>query len=522
MTMMRFGVLLSSVILLACGGGEPVDKVEAAEPVTPRAPVVVDEVAPRVPDAALKTQMRSVIRRWVDLASKLTKGKASSENVRVALHVRERGREGELVSISSTRAQAPASNMKLVTSAAALCLLGPDWNFQTRFAADGPIENGSLRGDLVVFAGGDPLYDRDAAGNVDAWLEPVATKLSESGIRTITGNLVLDEGTFELPSPAPGWPDASQYWQDYCALPAGFTANAGCVTATVTPTSVGQSARVQVEPREHGLPERIAVKTAKKKSRLNVVVGANQGRVIVRGEMPSGAEPWESSFSHPDPVVLFGASLRGALAAKGITLQGEVVRERGRESNGLRDLAILASPLLDTLVPINTDSNNPVTEQVLLALGNAVQGAGTRAGGADAVRLGLERLGVSASGFVQSDGSGLSRENRVSAAQLTALLNEAMSLDSVSAQAFRDSLAIGGRTGTLEKRLKHESTRGRVFAKTGWISGVSALSGVVLDGQERELIFSILVEYPRLGGLNSSCWKPMQDELCQILAAYAD
>lgn len=521
--MLRAGLVFMTAVLLAtsvaCGAEETAVAGAAAPRPVEEVRIVVEA---RTPDAALKTKLQGVIRHWVSKASKLTKGKSGSEHVRIALHVRERGRPGELVSISSTRAQSPASNMKLVTSAAALCLLGADWQFQTRFAADGVIEDGTLRGDLVVFAGADPLYARDTAGNVDSWLQPVAARLAQSGIRVIEGNLVLDEGAFAEPAPAQGWPDASQFWQDYCALSGGFSANAGCVTATVTPRASGQAAVVRVEPHNHGLPARIGVKTSRAKSRPNVIVGANQGRVIVKGDYPAKAKPWEGSFSHPDPVALFGAALRGALSEEGILVKGQVVRERGRDSASLQDLAVLESPLLDTLVPINTDSNNSVAEQVLLALGNQIKGAGTRAAGANAVKLALERLGVATQGFVQQDGSGLSRGNRVSAASLTALINEVMGLDATTSAAFRGSLAIGGETGTLDGRLKDPRTRGRVFAKTGWISGVSALSGIVLDGQDRELIFSILVEYPRLGGLNSSCWKPMQDEICEILGSYED
>ncbi len=532
--MLRTAFLLLAAI--SCGGSQETEsEVAAASPQLAEPPVASlsvasvtqpgpatasDNLDARAIDRELQAKLTGVIANWQAKASKLTLGKATRNNVRVALHVRERGRRGELVSVSADRAQPPASNMKLLTSAAALCLLGSDWRFQTRFAADGPIENNVLRGDLVVFAAGDPLFDRDAAGSVDAWLKPLVAKLSESGVQKIAGNLVLDEGTFAVPGPAPGWPDASQYWQDYCALSGGFSANAGCLTATVSPRAVGQAANVLVEPRRHGLPARIQVTTGPKKTRLNIVVGANQGRVIVKGKIATGSATWTESFSHPDPVELFGAALRGALHEAGIELGGQVVRERGRNSTSLRDLAILESSLLSTLVPINTDSNNSVAEQVLLALGHAIRDDGTREGGASAVQLGLERLGVSTKGFVLRDGSGLSRENRVSAAQLTALIDEAMSLDRVSAEAFRKSLAVGGLTGTLDDRLKGARTRGRVFAKTGWISGVSALSGIVLDGRERDLIFSILIEYPRLGGLNSSCWKPMQDEICEVLAAY--
>ena len=120
---------------------------------------------------------------------------------------------------------------------------------------------------------------------------------------------------------------------------------------------------------------------------------------------------------------------------------------------------------------------------------------------------------------MQTDGSGLSRDNRVSARQLGSLLTAVLDLDPNTAELYRDSLAVGGQSGTLAERFRGTPTAGRVHAKTGWIRGTSALGGFVdaLDG--RQLVFSILVEYPAAaGGLNTHCFKPMQDELVRILA----
>jgi D-alanyl-D-alanine carboxypeptidase/D-alanyl-D-alanine-endopeptidase (penicillin-binding protein 4) len=113
---------------------------------------------------------------------------------------------------------------------------------------------------------------------------------------------------------------------------------------------------------------------------------------------------------------------------------------------------------------------------------------------------------------VQVDGSGLSRDNRVSARQITALL--AGVLEQPVGRAFRDSLAVAGRAGTLEDRLRGTAAEGRVFAKTGWIAGASSLSGVLTTESGLDLVFSILVSYPpELGGLNQHCFKPLQDAL---------
>ena len=87
----------------------------------------------------------------------------------------------------------------------------------------------------------------------------------------------------------------------------------------------------------------------------------------------------------------------------------------------------------------------------------------------------------------------------------------------VAFRLFRDSLAVSGQSGTLDDRMRTPRMRGKVQAKTGFISGVSALSGVAKSDAGPEYVFSILVEYPPLGGLNTSCWKPMQDRICELL-----
>ncbi|MEO6710812.1 MAG: D-alanyl-D-alanine carboxypeptidase, partial [Planctomycetota bacterium] len=116
------------------------------------------------------------------------------------------------------------------------------------------------------------------------------------------------------------------------------------------------------------------------------------------------------------------------------------------------------------------------------------------------------------------DGSGLSDRNRVSARQLTALIQAVACGDSRSARIYRSSLAVGGVSGTLDGRMRSAKVKGRVFAKTGFIDGTSALSGIVKTRDEGELIFSILVNYDEFGGLNSSVWKPMEDQVCELLA----
>jgi serine-type D-Ala-D-Ala carboxypeptidase/endopeptidase (penicillin-binding protein 4) len=493
----------------------------AAAPVVTQQPVESATKPKRRSDPRLTGKLRALLDGAVEDAKRGSRGVATRANTFISVHVQELGTNGALVSIGSERSVRPASNMKLATSAAALVTLGGDWQFTTAFEAGGPIEHGVLKGDLIVRAGGDPLYDEGRHGDVAHLLAPVVRELAAQGITRVTGDLVLDEGTYLEPAPGPAWPDESQHWEDYCALAAGFTANGGCITALITPTGSGRAATRRVRPEHLDLPLRGRVQTGTPRSRLDVRIGATVSAVTVTGSIPEGLEAREYRFSHPDPVSLFGACVLGALKDGGVRLDGGVVRRRQVPAG--QPLAKLTSPLLPLLTPINTHSDNAIADQVFFALGQAVAGEGTREGGARAVEAALQRLDLETDGWKQVDGSGLSRDNRITALQLTALLDAVLTLDPAIAQAYVASLAVAGRTGTLSERMRDTLAENRVRAKTGWIRGTSALSGVAETESGRLLVFSILIDYPaQAGGLNTSVFKPLQDAICVELVEWKD
>lgn len=475
--------------------------------------LLASEPARRTRDHALEQRVRDAVAEALEQARERSKNKVSAANVRVAVHVREAGRGGELVALEAQRAMRPASNEKLFTTAAALCSLGPDWSFVTRFDSTAPIEGGVLQGDLVVRAGGDPLFDPQAHGKIDAFFAGVARQLKAAGIQSVSGALLLDEGDFLEPGPGPAWPPSNQHWAEFCALSGGLNANAGCLTALVRPDKGLEQAEVAVEPRWHGLKPRISVETIAR-GKLDLRVQARAGELSVQGSIPRSVSEYELRFAAPDPVLLFGHAALGALHAQGVRIDGGLQRQRAAPAG--RELARLSTPLVELLEPINTDSNNVCADQVFLALGHARGGAGTREGGARAIREFLQHLSIPADEYAQVDGSGLSRDDRVSAQMITALVDAVLRLDPKVAHAYAASLAVGGETGTLEKRGLDE----RVRAKTGFIAGTSALSGLVETKAGRTLIFSILVDYPKCDGLNTSCWKPMQDSVCKLLAGW--
>jgi D-alanyl-D-alanine carboxypeptidase/D-alanyl-D-alanine-endopeptidase (penicillin-binding protein 4) len=123
---------------------------------------------------------------------------------------------------------------------------------------------------------------------------------------------------------------------------------------------------------------------------------------------------------------------------------------------------------------------------------------------------------------VQVDGSGLSRDDRVCARQLTRLVEAVLARGGEGARLYRDALPVAGETGSLSDRMRSSPARGKVRAKTGWIGGTSALCGLVEPDAGRPLVFAILVSYPDLPGLNSACFKPMQDAICETLLAFGE
>lgn len=425
-----------------------------------------------------------------------------------------------LAAIEADEALRPASNLKLVTSAAALTLLGPAHAFETRAEAGGPLANGLLDGPLVLRAGADPLYEQAAdeeigSGRVEQRLAEFARELRARGLQRVRGGLLLDEGSYEAAGPAPGWPAADQHWTASCALSSGFTLNAGILVAHARAPRGGAPAELQLHPAPCGLPTKLAV-AGVGGTRNDVRVGASAARgVEVKGELGAGLGARRFEFAHPDPSLLFASVLLDQLARAGIDVEGGWKRTRGAPAGEW--LASLRSPLLDCLVPINTHSVNSVADQVFYELGARAAGAGSRSGGRAALAIALRQLGVPATGLVAVDGSGLSRDNRVSARQIAALLWSVAQAPPAVREAFFGSLAVGGSTGTLADRFR--ALDARVRAKTGFIGGTSSLSGELASADgARSLLFAILVNYPKADGLNNSCFKPMQDRMVERLA----
>ncbi len=411
-----------------------------------------------------------------------------------------------------------ASNNKLVTTASALFHLGEDYHFETGLYARGPIEESTLRGDLIVKGGGDPcLTDRffEKGG-----LEPMrilTAAVVDAGIGRVTGDLVLDDTLFDREFVAPGWP-RDQLSRHYCAPVAGLSFMENVLHVLVsTPGGAGSAARVTLEPacvpfKVHGM---IKVGGAKSPNAINLVRPDVDGVIRLRGTTPCSSHTWNGKVAMNDPPRYFGAALASMLDARGVSFAGSVRMAREPIDCGAQcqRLAVLRSPLRDALNVTNKESHNNFAEHLFKIAGWKATGQGSFASGSAAVSALLGGIGADrADSFTIVDGSGLSRGNRFSAGTMVALL-EGM-YDSEMRDAYIRSLPISGSDGSLQKRMTEERYRNRVRAKTGWIREVSALSGYVQAQSKEVYAFSII--FNGYKGSNSQM-KKVQDDICRIV-----
>ena len=390
-----------------------------------------------------------------------------------------------------------ASNTKLVTTAAALDRLGPGYFFETEVLVRGELENGVLRGDLGVLGGGDPNisgrhYQGDPLGAFREW----ARSLHALGIERVAGDLVLYPEPFDGQLIHPDWPrDQLTRW--YEAPVAGLSFNDNCVLVKVLPGGGGQ-ARVETVPQLGDLFEIEAnARTTMRRRDQWLSIDRKQSPGVenvlaVRGAIYRRTESVDKWVTVPDPVAYFGAALQRALDEEGIAVTGGVRQvDRPLTGEGWRRLHVHRSDLLTTLEIINKRSQNFYAESVLKTLGAELCGEGSWAEGRRAVEEFLGEVGLDAGSYRLADGSGMSRNNRFTPRQLTGLLRHMFFHP--WGREYVQTLPFSGEVDLRwERRLSEGPYRGNVMAKTGYLNGVTALSGYAKARSGKIYAFSIL------------------------------
>jgi len=382
----------------------------------------------------------------------------------------------------------PASNVKLVTTAAALVRLGPEYRFATELRVEGGAPGAPSVKALHVRGKGDPTL-------VSERLWAIAGELSHLGIRRI-GDLVLDESFFDGERVGPGF-DQEDGDRSYLAPAGALSLNWNTVAIHVGPGERrGVRGRVELEPASEAfdVENRTTTAGARGARRLEIASSSSGGRqrIVVTGRIPLGSRTQVVWRRVEDPALYLGHTLRKYLALRGVQVTGKV--RLGAAPPGARLVHVSESePLADVVRRLNKTSNNFVAEQLVKALGAEVKGApGSWGKGVAAVEGVLAELGIPRGAYVMKNGSGLNDTNRFSARQLVALLRVMWGRFPLHAE-FMASLPVAARDGTIRYRMDGTAAAGRLRAKTGTLEGVTGLSGYVETAGGRTLAFAILV-----------------------------
>jgi D-alanyl-D-alanine carboxypeptidase/D-alanyl-D-alanine-endopeptidase (penicillin-binding protein 4) len=425
------------------------------------------------------------------VAQALAAAKVPQANVAVV--VQELGVHHETLRHNASAPMNPASVMKLVTTFAGLDLLGPAYRWKTEAYAAGPIQDDALAGDLVLKGYGDPKLDLEAY-----WM--VLRALRGRGVREIRGDLVLDRSYFERNGGDAGRFDGDPF-RPYNVLPDAVLVGYKSLRFLFS-LDAGRGVRIYVEPRPPALevvstlrvgdgpcPEGSAFREI-----LKPTFEPARQRAIFAGVYPASCGEKELHVALLEPNDHIGGVTRQLWTELGGTWKGSV-----REGVLPPDARLLhtqeSDPLAVIVRDINKASNNVMARHLYLTIGAESAGAPASTRKAfSAVQAWLASRKVIAPELVIENGSGLSRAERISAANLAGLLQAAWR--SAVMPEFMSSLPVAAMDGTMRRRLKGDGIAGQAHIKTGLLQDVRALAGYVLDRKGRRYAVVMLINHP--------------------------
>jgi D-alanyl-D-alanine carboxypeptidase/D-alanyl-D-alanine-endopeptidase (penicillin-binding protein 4) len=411
----------------------------------------------------------------------------------VAVVVQEIGKPRPALAHNAGQPMNPASAMKVVTTFAALELLGRDYRWKTEAYLDGPLDNGVLHGNLMLKGGGDPKI------TVEAW-QAFMLALRAQGLTAIDGDLILDRSLF-----APVAHDASAFdgepLKPYNVGPDALLVNFKAVKFKFSPSAAGDATEVAAVPAlaniAVGAPPRLTYGDC---NDWRVLVGATfvdrgtSAEAHFAGRYPAACgerEWWVSLLDHPNYV-------HAMFAAYFTEIGGHFAGgwRSGKVPKDVPPFVTLESPpLYDVVRDVNKLSNNVMARQVFLTLATATAPPpATVARATGNILRWLEKRQLRMPELVLDNGSGLSRVERVSANGLARLLLAADA--SAVREEFASSLAVAATDGTVQRRFQKDDVAGQALLKTGTLEGVRALAGYVIDGEGHRYALAAIVNHP--------------------------
>lgn len=411
----------------------------------------------------------------------------------VSIYVRDAGTDEVLVDLAADAQRSPASIIKVLTTFAALDMLGPAYTWKTRAYGGGPLENGLMRGDLFIVGGGDP-YMTD-----QRWWSFVQS-LRGLGLTRISGDVVIDNSYFAPGTAGPADFDA-QPFRSYNVLPDALLVNFQTSRFTINVLPRRAQPQIVVTP----LPSNLVLKNELRLGNgrcqgydrgvsFGMAAGADPNTLVIRGTFPAACRSYSISRAiMTAPDYAYGTFRTLWMQSGGVIDGAARLAAVPPDARLLYEHASL--PLAEIIRLVNKYSNNVMARHLLLTLGAEKLGApATAERGRNAVRSWLVGRRISAAGFVLENGSGLSRNERVTARGLGEMLDIAW--HSPFMPEFAASLPLSATDGTLRSRFDSPGMQGRIRLKTGRLDDVSALAGFVNAASGRTYIVVIIINHP--------------------------
>ena len=425
----------------------------------------------------------------------------------------------------------PASNMKLYTVAAALDRLSPDYHFTTSvYAPTRPDSSGKIKGDLTIYGRGDPsIAARFNNGDYFKVIDDLASRIVAAGVKRVEGDLIGDESYFVGPHYGSGWAWEDLTWY-YGAEVTPLTVNDNALDLFIKPgPEIGKPALITTGPPDPLLTIVNKVTTSTKGTRRQISIFRDLGEdvITIEGTIAIDDRSYTGGIGISHPAMLLVYLLRSSLSKRGVVITGRSRTQDSRSTTSAMnqsqllastsensitqtppvEIATLQSPPFSVIASQTLKpSQNLYTELILRTLGKvspapppnppaSTVGETTEDLGLNTVKAFLKEAGIRPEALVLSDGSGLSRDDMITADASVQLLTY-MSRHRY-ADAFRTALPIAGVDGTLRNRLKNTPAENNLRAKTGSLSSAASLSGYVTTAAGEKLVFSIMVNnYP--------------------------
>jgi serine-type D-Ala-D-Ala carboxypeptidase/endopeptidase (penicillin-binding protein 4) len=405
------------------------------------------------------------------------------------------GKPLPVTSYNADMSLVPASVMKVLTTAAALEILGEGRSFRTSLKYDGKIENRILNGNLYIIGGGDPTFGSPAT--LDRWGKAVR----DLGIDSITGNVIGDPTVFSHFTIPATW-TWGELLLPYCAPASGLTYSGNVFIAKGSKAKKGKYKpdEQDVQPEIPGLEVKNDIADAEDAPAETFLQGNPTAlSMSIQGTVDKGNIFFPYSGVIPDPALTVANDLRKKLLTLGVKVGGQAVDIVNADSAILstvqkdrKEIAAAFSPSVAALVTLtNLHSNNLFAEDLSKQIGLSVYHSGHSESGCKAVLQFWKSKGIATDGMFLYDGCGVSRYDGITSRQLTELLYYMTT--SPSFTTFYNSLPLAGVSGTLAKYMKGTKAEGNLRAKTGSISRVKSYAGYVRSVSGKRFIFSILV-----------------------------